>query len=85
MVKDELKERSLGPLRSCDWEMGRRPGGEDENEIRRVLVKKKKEGRRRRRRILLKEEGEGGLNGMLGDRKTEPALRCQLNPQIHST
>ena len=28
---------------------------------------------------------EGELNGMVGgDRKTEPALRCQLTPQIHS-
>ena len=38
--------------------------------------KKKKEG---------VNEEEEKLNGMLGDRKTEPALRCQLNPQIHST
>ena len=49
MVKDELKERSLGPLRSCDWEMGRRPGGEDENEIRRVLVEEK-EGREKEKK-----------------------------------
>ena len=27
---------------------------------------------------------EEELNGMRGDRKTEPALRCQLAPQIHS-
>ena len=27
---------------------------------------------------------EEELNGMLGDRKTEPALRCQLTPQTHS-
>ena len=31
------------------------------------------------------KEKEEELNGMRGDRKTEPALRCQLNPQIHST
>ena len=31
------------------------------------------------------EEEEDELNGMVGgDRKTEPALRCQLTPQIHS-
>ena len=29
-------------------------------------------------------EKEEELNGMRGDRKTEPALRCQLTPQIHS-
>ena len=42
--------------------------------------KKKKEGLKEK-----KKEEEERLNGMLGDRKTEPALRCQLNPQIHST
>ena len=30
------------------------------------------------------KEKEDELNGMGGDRKTEPALRCQLTPQIHS-
>ena len=32
----------------------------------------------------MKEEKEEELNGMRGDRKTEPALRCQPAPQIHS-
>ena len=30
------------------------------------------------------KEKEEELNGMRGDRKTEPALRCQSAPQIHS-
>ena len=30
------------------------------------------------------KEKEDELNGMGGDRKTEPALRCQPTPQIHS-
>ena len=32
----------------------------------------------------MKGEKEEELNGMRGDRKTEPALRCQSAPQIHS-
>ena len=48
-MRDELKERSLSQWRLYDWEMGRRPGGEDENEIRRVLVEEK-EGREKEKK-----------------------------------
>ena len=40
-----------------------------------------KEKKMKEKKMKAKEEE---LNGMLGDRKTEPALRCQLTPQIHS-